>query len=173
MTQSMTAFARIESNLNNLTITLELRSVNSRYLDITIRAPEECRESEQLLKTELGKQLSRGKVELNIRTHANAETDKVVDIELNMPLVEQIAKASHSIALHLHNADSVNPLDILRWPGVMQAKQINKKELQQSLVECLQQALVEFIETRQREGEKLATMLLKRCSEMEKIIKAV
>lgn len=173
MTQSMTAFARNESTLDEITISLELRSVNNRYLDISIRAPEEVREAEQKLRTLLSNKLSRGKVELNIRTKNNLATDSTnenpTEIQLNMDLVEQLSKASHTITQHISNAETINPLEILNWPGVIQAKKINAKELQQSVINCLDEALEEFIETRKREGDKLAAMLIQRCDEMEKI----
>lgn len=173
MIQSMTAFARAETTLNSMSITLELRSVNHRYLDISIRAPEELRETEQHLRTQLAERLSRGKVELNLRTQMNTQRDSAPDIQLNMPLVEQISQASQRITQHLHNADKVSPLDILRWPGVMQTEQINKKALLQTIGACLQQALNELVDMRQREGEKLAAMLLERCDAMEKIVGSV
>lgn len=173
MTQSMTAFTRNESRLDEITISLELRSVNNRYLDISIRAPEEVREAEQKLRTLLSNKLSRGKVELNIRTKNNLATDSAnenpTEIQLNMDLVEQLSKASHTITQHISNAETINPLEILNWPGVIQAKKINTKELQQSVINCLNEALEEFIETRKREGDKLAAMLIQRCDEMEKI----
>jgi len=172
MTQSMTAFARNASTLDGVALTLELRSVNHRYLDLTIRAPEEVRDIEQALRAMLSNKLSRGKVELNIRTQDNSApehnfTESVVDLSLNINLVEQLAKASHAIAQHIPNADTINPLEILRWPGVMQAKQIDTRQLQQNVTRCVAQALEEFIATRKREGEKLAAMLLERCDAME------
>lgn len=193
MTQSMTAFARNESALDNIAITLELRSVNHRYLDITIRVPEDVREVEQKLRELLSSKLSRGKVELNIRIQDNSAaatgldkttpdkttpekssaTDSTNDIQLNMGLVEQLSKASHAIAQHIPNADNINPLEILRWPGVIQAKQMDTTQLQQNVTSCLAQALDEFVETRKREGDKLATMLIARCDDMGKIIEQV
>ena len=183
MTQSMTAFARNESALDNIAITLELRSVNHRYLDITIRVPEDVREVEQKLRELLSSKLSRGKVELNIRIQDNqavatgldksSATDGTNDIQLNMGLVKQLSKASHAIAQHIPNADNINPLEILRWPGVIQAKQMDTTQLQQNVTSCLAQALDEFVETRKREGDKLATMLIARCDDMDKIIEQV
>ena len=179
MTQSMTAFARNETTLDNITITLELRSVNHRYLDITIRVPEEVREVEQKLRALLSSKLSRGKVELNVRIQDNsvaaiapdksAPDKSITDINLNMGLVEQLANATHAIAQHIPNADNINPLDVLRWPGVIQARKMDTAQLQQSIASCLVQALDEFVETRKREGDKLAAMLIARCDEMDKI----
>ena len=169
MTQSMTAFARNESRLDETVVTIELCSVNHRYLDVSIRAPEEVREAEQKLRTLLSNRLSRGKVELNIRIKNNITADNVTAIELNMDLVEQLSKATHAITQHIPNADTINPFEILNWPGVIQAKQIDTKELQQTVTGCLEQTLDEFVETRKREGDKLAAMLIQRCDEMEKI----
>ena len=169
MTQSMTAFARNDITVGNVDISLELRSVNHRYLDISIRAPEDVREIEQTLRELVSHKLGRGKVELNIRTQNTVLAESETDIELDMPLVKQLAKASESIAQQLKNSSAINPLDILHWPGVIQAKPINSEELHKNIKACLQQALDDFVETRKREGEKLAAMLLNRCDEMEQI----
>lgn len=172
MTQSMTAFARNASTQDGIAVTLELRSVNHRYLDITIRAPEEVRDIEQKLRAVLTKTLSRGKVELNIRIQDNTVTENssaegTVELALNTNLIEQLAKACDTIAQHIPNTDKINPLEILRWPGVMQTRQMDASQLQQNVTRCLTQTLEEFIATRKREGEKLAAMLFERCAAME------
>lgn len=169
MTQSMTAFARNDTTVGDVDITLELRSVNHRYLDISIRAAEEVREIEQILRELISNKLGRGKVELNIRTQSNALAGAQTDIELNMAVVKQLVKASDCISQQLKNSTGVNPLEILHWPGVMQAKPVNTKELHQSIKASLQQVLDDFVKMRQREGEKLAAILLTRCDEIETI----
>jgi len=170
MTQSMTAFARDETSLEDVSITLELRSVNHRYLDISIRAPEEVREIEQALRNLLSKKLSRGKVELNIRTQVNSVEVNNSDLKINTDLVAQLSTACETISNNLAAADKVNPLEVLRWPGVMQTQQVNTKKLQQTVSNCVTEALDEFIKSRKREGKKLAAMLIERCDEMGKII---
>ena len=165
----MTAFARTEATLKDTKISLELRSVNHRYLDITIRSPDEIRDVEQKIRAQLSSALSRGKVEVNIRIQHNAVNNSDADIHLNMDLIEQLSKASSAITERIANADKVNPLDILRWPGVMQAPQLDSSELQKIVLQCIDDALNEFIATRKREGEKLGLMLLERCEAMEKI----
>jgi len=169
----MTAFARNEISTDDIVVTLELRSVNHRYLDISIRAPEEIRTLEQKIRTNLAQQLSRGKVELSIRSNLNTTAKEISSIQLNMPLVQQLAKASEDIATKLSNADKINPLDILRWPGVIDAPEVNAKDLQTTVLTCLGQVLTEFVETRKGEGNKLAAMLLERCDSMENIINDV
>ena len=169
----MTAFARNEISTDDIVVTLELRSVNHRYLDISIRAPEEIRTLEQKIRTNLAQQLSRGKVELSIRSNLNTVAKEISSIQLNMPLVQQLAKASEDIATKLSNADKINPLDILRWPGVIDAPEVNAKDLQTTVLTCLGQVLTEFVETRKGEGNKLAAMLLERCDSMENIINDV
>jgi len=169
----MTAFARNEISTDDIVVTLELRSVNHRYLDISIRAPEEIRTLEQKIRTNLAQQLSRGKVELSIRSNLNTVAKEISSIQLNMPLVQQLAKASEDIATKLSNADKINPLDILRWPGVIDAPEVNAKDLQATVLTCLGKILTEFVEARKVEGNKLAAMLLERCDSMEKIINDV
>ncbi len=173
MTQSMTAFARSEATLDELSITLELRSVNHRYLDISIRAPEGVREIEQALRNLLSEKLGRGKVELNIRTQLNPLSENNRDLEINTELVRQLSNACETISKNLATVDKVNLLDVLRWPGVVQAQQTDTKALQQTVIVCLAEALEEFIANRKREGEKLAAMLVGRCDEMEKIVSQV
>ena len=173
MTQSMTAFARAEDTLGNLLIILELRSVNHRYLDIAIRAPEDIRAFEPSLRNALVKNLSRGKVELNIRTHTNQQAKSQTNIQLNSGLIEQVTqscqKINESLPTELSDTTKINPLDILNWPGVILTEDIDKNELSKQVIQILQQALTDFIEMRQREGDKLETMILERCSEIEKI----
>ena len=169
MTQSMTAFARSEATLNDTKISLELRGVNHRYLDIIIRSPDEIRDIEQKIRALLSSALSRGKVEVNIRIQHIVANDGDADIHLNMDLIEQLSKASSAITERIPNVDKVNPLDVLRWPGVMQTPQLDSSELQKIVLKCIDDALNEFIATRKREGEKLGLMLLERCEEMENI----
>jgi len=175
MTQSMTAFARTEATLDGLSITLELRSVNHRYMDMSIRAPERVREIEQTLRNMLSKKLSRGKIELNIRLKINSTSDNSRDLQLNVDLIKQLSMACETINQHFTSVEKakVNPLNVLNWPGVMQEQQINTKGLQQTIITCLSEALDELIANRQREGEKLAAMLISRCDEMEKIVRHV
>ncbi len=173
MIQSMTAFARNEATQDELSITLELRSVNHRYLDISIRAPEEVREIEQVLRNLLAKKLSRGKVELNVRSQLNPLVESNYDIQVNIELVRQLSNACETISQNLAAADKVNPLDVLRWPGAIQAQQTDSKALQQTVTDCLTGALDEFVANRKREGEKLAAMLIERCDEMDKIVSYV
>jgi len=173
MIQSMTAFARAEATLDALSMTLELRSVNHRYLDMSIRIPEEFREIEQALRNLLSTKLGRGKIELNIRTQLNPLSENSHELEINTELVRQLSSACETISKSLTTADKVNPLDVLRWPGVMQARQTDTKALQQTVIGCLTEALDELVANRKREGEKLVAMLISRCDEMEKIVAQV
>ena len=169
----MTAFTRNEVAQGQILITLELRSVNHRYLDLTIRAPEDIRALEQKIRAHLSTKISRGKVELNIRTQFNGSENNSNDIHLNMALVEQLSQASESIGLHLKNLEKINPLDILRWPGVIQEQEIDTTTMQQTVMQCLDEAVNEFVQVRKGEGEKLKAMLLERCDLIEDIVRMV
>ena len=173
MTQSMTAFARTEASLETLGITLELRSVNHRYLDISMRLPEELREVEQALRNILSKKLGRGKVELNIRLQINSGVEDNHRLQINTVLVEQLFNACDIIHQHIPEADKVNPLEVLKWPGVMLTQAVDTKALQQVVMNSLDVVLEELVANRKREGEKLALLLIERCDEMEKIVSQV
>jgi len=173
MTFSMTAFSRNETNQVQRLITIELRSVNHRYLDLTIRTPDELRMLEHKMRNILSSQISRGKVELNIRLQQDASSTINNDIQLNEKLIGQLATASKTITSLVQNVEKMNPLDILRWPGVIQSEEVDSNVLQQAVLDCLHKSIDEFLETRKREGDKLSAMIIERCNAIQDIVSHV
>ena len=117
MIHSMTAFARRDSQGEWGTFTLELRSVNHRYLELALRLPEEVRALEPRIRDKINQTLGRGKVDCNLRYQAPLQGGA---LEFDHDLVGKLAHVSREIDGIVYNPAPINAFDILRWPGVLQ-----------------------------------------------------
>ena len=171
MTRSMTAFARSERQGTWGRISLELRSVNHRYLEITTRLPEDLRDLEMAIKNTVGKVLSRGKIDCTLRYQAceNNSEELIIDRDL----VIRLAHASREIDAIIYNPSPVNSLDILRWPGVLKVPEQDPGTLRAEALSLLNDTLAELDADRRREGEKLCEFILQRCAAIPPIIATV
>ena len=160
MTASMTSFARLDRQLESGVLVWEMRSVNHRYLELFVRMPEEFRLLEPKVRELTGKRLRRGKVELNLR-YTPAATN-AAKLSVNVPLVEMLHKALREVTIHVSDVKSPTSFDLLSWPGVAFSESPDMKPLQEMAMELLQEALEQMLESRKREGEKLAAMILER-----------
>lgn len=171
MARSMTAFARQELVKEWGVLTLELRSVNHRYLDISLRIPDELRNVEQKLRERIAEKLARGKVDVSLRFTRNESGNG--DMLLDEALIQQIANASRTIDHILYNPGSVSSLDVLRWPGVIKPPKLDSNELNTTVLELLNATLNDMLQGREREGEKLAELIQQRCTAISDVIKEV
>jgi uncharacterized protein (TIGR00255 family) len=169
MARSMTAFARQELVKDWGTLTLELRSVNHRYLDVSLRLPDDFRNLEPKIREKVSAKLARGKVDVGLR-FSRTETSHSGDIVLDKELVQQIANASREIDHILYNPNAVSSLEILRWPGVIKTPELDSAELTSALFELLEITLDDMLQGRAREGEKLADLILQRCQSISGVI---
>jgi uncharacterized protein (TIGR00255 family) len=167
----MTAFARQESQGAWGNLVIELRSVNSRYLETTLRMPEDLRSLEHQLRERIGQALNRGKVECNLRHQPPADIPG--EIVINHELASRIAHATREIDAALYNPAPINGLEVLRWPGVMQLPVTDPELLKTAAMELLDAALKELTAQREREGEKLKEIILQRCTAMDGVIAGV
>lgn len=164
----MTAFARQEAVKDWGSMTLELRSVNHRYLDVSLRIPEDFRNLETKIREKISAKLARGKVDVGLR-FSHTETSGG-DIIIDKELVQQIANASREVDHILYNPNAVSSLDILRWPGVVKTPELDSSELTTALFELLDATLDDLMEGRAREGEKLAELIQQRCQSISNVI---
>ena len=168
MIHSMTAFARQDGQGAWGTLTVELRSVNHRFLEANIRLPEELRALETELRNRINQALGRGKVDCFVRYQApEAGSDSFT---INTELAKQLAHASREIDALLYNPSPVHSIDLLRWPGVLQAPSPDPEQLNAEALKLLDSALAEMVENRAREGEKMREIILQRCSGMAEIV---
>jgi uncharacterized protein (TIGR00255 family) len=167
----MTAFARQEGNGEWGSLTLELRSVNHRYLEIHTRLPEELRPLEPTLRNRITERLGRGKVECGIRF--SAAQGVAGELAIDHELASQLAHASREVDALLYNPAPINSLDMLKWPGVLQTPGPDMERIKAETLVLLEAALDELVESRQREGGKLKAIILQRCDGMEQVVAEV
>lgn len=164
MIRSMTAFARCDRTTEWGTLSWELRSVNHRYLEPSLRMPEEIRAVESRLRERLAKSLGRGKVECNLRFQAGGE--EKAGLNINTELARQVVDASREIDHLLYNSAAVNAMDILHWPGVLDSGRADWDVLREQSLSLFEEAMAELIGTREREGARLREMILERLDAM-------
>ena len=159
MIHSMTAFARHEIKTEWGNAIWEIRSVNQRFLETYFRLPEQFKSIEPVLRERLRKKLNRGKVECSLRFNANPTTKN--NISLNQSLAKQITEHANTIATLANNA-SINPVDIMNWPGVMEVEETDLDLIQTELLAGFNKLLTDFINARASEGENLKAMIEQR-----------
>jgi len=149
--RSMTAFGRAEVNYATGTAVWEMRSVNHRYLEPHFRLPEAARALEPKLREILRKTLNRGKVEMTL--NLKASSGEVAGIEINQALVDELVKAAKQVA---PDSQPLNPLEVLKWPGVIAEPETDAEEQANAVLEGFKQALQQVVDNREREGAELA-----------------
>jgi uncharacterized protein (TIGR00255 family) len=170
MILSMTGYAAASAELDNGSLTLDLRAVNHRYLDIQLRMPDELRGFEGTLREAITAQLQRGKVECRINLAVRSAQGGAT---LNRGLLQQLAAWNEEIQSALPDARSLSVADVLRWNGVLETPAASADELRAALLDLLQTVLQEFSAARAREGEKLKDFLLQRVDRIEALRNAV
>ncbi len=168
MTHSMTGYAAVQRDLGLASLHLELKSVNSRYLDISFRIGEELRFLEMPLRELIAARISRGKVECR----GNLVSSSAVPRELapNAALLEQLGKLQASVRALLPEAAPLSVAEALRWPGVLADQSLPQEALQAECLALAATAIDEFVATRAREGAKLAAMIAERVVRMRELV---
>ncbi|WP_372767246.1 YicC/YloC family endoribonuclease [Pseudoalteromonas sp.] len=155
MIHSMTAYARHEVKGDWGNGVWEIRSVNQRYLETFIRLPEQFRALEPVIREKLRKQLQRGKVEVALKFNANPA--HVGEMKINETLAKQLM--NNATWLQDQIKGDINPMDILRWPGVMEAEEMDMDSVQTELLSGFDKTVSDFIDARGSEGANLETMI--------------
>ncbi|EDN66417.1 conserved hypothetical protein [Beggiatoa sp. PS] len=161
MIRSMTAFARIEQQETWGQFCWELRSVNHRYLDISIRLPEDFRRLEVIIRERIQKQLKRGKVDCTLYFQVNK--DNLEKWQINQNIAQQLWEAIQQINAITGNTIPPNPIELLRWQGVLEAKAVDVEEIGEMVLQYFDTALIQLISYREREGAQLASLIEQRC----------
>lgn len=167
---SMTAYARHEIKGEWGTAAWEIRSVNQRYLEPNFRLPEQFRALEVLLREKLRKKLQRGKIECGLRFHA--EQSAATDIQLNQNFAKQVLQQAQWVQQQGQLGD-INPLEILKWPGVIQTEEADLDRLQAEFLAAFDTALESFIAHRASEGATMAALIEQRLTEIEALVAQV
>ncbi|MCH9694910.1 MAG: YicC family protein [Gammaproteobacteria bacterium] len=171
MLHSMTGFAResVETDLG--TLTWEIRAVNHRYLDVQFKLPEDLRPKEQVFRQQASSVLGRGKVECAL--FFRRATDQQSEMQIDTELVELIGARISEVSAKLPATAAVNPIEILRWPGVLQQAEVETGPLFEEATSLLATTLAAINTMRSSEGARIGDMLESRCADIGAIAAAV
>ena len=171
MILSMTGFAAVGADLPGCALTVELRSVNHRYLDLQLRLPDELRALETSVREVLAAELKRGKVDC--RLALTRATPGATTLAVNAERVAQLRDAAAEVLRHAPGSTPLSTVEILRWPGVLTEPSLDPETLAMKAIELTRQALSELAASRAREGAKLKAILEERCQGIEEQLKRV
>ncbi|NND68280.1 MAG: YicC family protein [Halioglobus sp.] len=175
MIQSMTAFARESESTRQGTLTLELRTVNHRYLDASFKLPEALRPLEPAFREAASGKLARGKFECMGRIQF--QDGESGQLEVDEDKLATVLEAARSVQAQLGDAGPINPLEVLQFPGVARGPQLSEEDLQAAALKLFKKALATLAENREREGEKLAALIRERleqvAAEVERVRKII
>ena len=167
MISSMTGFAAITRPTAGGTLTFEIKSVNSRFLDLVFRFPDELRELEMPLRELLAKQLSRGKVECRAGWSINtAEINETLDTQR----LQALQRLSQEVQSIFKESRGLSTADVLRWPGVVQTVALDWSTLLPQYQSMAAEAIQGLKEVRLREGGRLASLIQERTGAMRVLV---
>src|SRR5471030_3005390 len=146
----MTGYAVATSESAAGTLTIEIKSVNSRFLDLQFRINDDLRALEPDLRAAIMAAITRGKVELRLSFGRKAAT--AGSQALNLPLLSELARLQEEVSKHFSGAPAMSVAELLRWPGVIEEAQIGQESLQADVAALTTKTIAAFINSRQREG---------------------
>jgi len=165
MIRSMTAYAGNEVSIGDITLNCELRSVNHRYCDITLKLPDHLRFIETDLRSLLATKINRGKVECAISYKKQAKNGQSFNV--NMEAVAALLAATDQIEQQMQASLSFSALDILAFPNITQEPSIDKLILNEEVTQLVKTTLAKFLEVREREGAQLKVLIAERCIKIQ------
>jgi uncharacterized protein (TIGR00255 family) len=167
MIRSMTAFARVDLPLASGSLQWEIRSVNHRYLEVQFRLPDAFRELEFPLRDQVRSKLKRGKVDATLRV---AATTASAHLEINRPTLLHLLATLEQLRRDAPEAAHPDPLELLRWPGVLVESVHDAEAVRAAVVTGFQRALDALDAHRTREGAMLANLIGAKLSEILQIV---
>lgn len=171
MIKSMTGFAHVSGEFGNKRIDLEIRSVNHRFLDVQFKMPEDLRYLESTMREIIAQHVTRGKLECRIQI--NNLVDNSGNLHINHELVNELAVLNSQWRKQHEDLGKLTVAEILNFPNVIISVEKDHEALATGVQTLLSNALLDFVETRKREGLKLQAHLLERLELMDDIITAL
>ena len=169
MIKSMTGYGGAKGFSGKLEIAIELKSVNSRYLDCTIKLPRVFAAFEEAMKSDVQRCISRGKVDVYVSIDSSKAGD--VEIKINRPLAEAYVSALRELADEYELSSAYSVMDLTRFPDILQAekREVDPDRLSSDICAVLDEALCGFNEMRASEGEKLYSDIKERLDEIMRL----
>ena len=173
MIKSMTGYGSAKGTVEGLGITVELKSVNNRYLDASVRMPRSFLFAEDAVKSVVQKHISRGKVDVFVSVDSSAAGD--MSVKVNEPLLRGYVEAIRHIAEEYSLPDDVTALSVSRFPDVLtvERRELDKDKAAAALSEITAKAVEEFNAMREREGERLRRDMLGKLETIEGLVSVV
>lgn len=171
MIYSMTGYAAKTREVAGGSLHLELRSVNSRFLDIHFRIVDDLRVLEPALREAITAKLARGKVELRLNLVASQSQNR--QLAINTDLLTQLQALEGQVRQTLPNAAALSVAEVLRWPGMLGEPEVDTAALHAAVQATLKETLEDFTASRAREGAKLAAMIQERVDKIRATVAAV
>jgi uncharacterized protein (TIGR00255 family) len=165
----MTAFADGEISVDNLTVLCELRSVNHRYTDLSVKLPDRLRFAESDVRRLIADKLKRGKIECSLSYKRQPGSQ---NFNVNLQTIQNLLAATAEVESCMSNPQSFSALEVLAFPGVQQEAETDKEALREKIATLLETTLQKMLETRAREGAQLAALLAERCDKIEQLVAA-
>jgi uncharacterized protein (TIGR00255 family) len=165
----MTGFAQHIAQLEHYQVQVELRSVNSRFLDLTFKMPDELRHLENALREPIVARLQRGKVECRVGYRRQASAAKADVAVLDETVLESLKQAQSTLLERLPTAKPLSIHELLRWPGLLPETQL-PESLDKSVLESLTRTLDAFVQSRAQEGQSLVQFLRSRLDHLETLM---
>lgn len=161
MIYSMTAFARAQNQSEKGNLVCEIRSINHRYLEVGVYVQEALRVLEMPIRERMRQFLKRGKIECTIRYQAGTHANTTL-FNIDIMLAKELCQASEKMSKMLETPGPINPMDILRFPGVLEPQSTDVEALRKEVMLLIDKTLKDLVEARAREGEKLKALFLER-----------
>ena len=173
MIKSMTGYGSAKGTVEGLEITVELKSVNNRYLDTSVRLPRSFLFAEEAIKSAVQSHISRGKVDVFISVDSSAAGDMTVKV--NEPLLRGYIEAIRHISEEYSLANDMTALSVSRFPDVLsvEKKDLDAEAISAGICAVAEEALRDFDAMRQREGAKLRDDVLSRLETIDRLVSAV
>ena len=173
MIKSMTGYGSAKGTVEGLEITVELKSVNNRYLDTSVRLPRSFLFAEEAIKSEVQSHISRGKVDVFISVDSSAAGDMTVKV--NEPLLRGYIEAIRHISEEYSLANDMTALSVSHFPDVLsvEKKDLDAEAISAGICAIAEEALRDFDAMRQREGAKLRDDVLSRLETIDRLVSAV
>jgi uncharacterized protein (TIGR00255 family) len=167
----MTGYAVTTRETSGGTLTIEIKSVNSRFLDLQFRINDDLRALEPSMREAIMARITRGKVEC--RVSFGRKAGSVAAPALNATLLVTLSELQSEIRRQFMDAPALSVSELLRWPGIIEEAEIAQETLQADVGIAIAATLDAFVESRTREGASLQAMLVSRIDDMEAIVQRV
>ena len=173
MIYSMTGYGGAKGELDSIVVSAELKSVNNRFLDVSVRLPQSYLFAEEAVRSAVSAKVSRGKVDVFLSVDSSAAD--TVTIKVNQPLAEAYVTAVRDLSEQFSLPDELSALSLARFPEVLSTdrEDADRDTVTRAIVTMLDRALDDYNAMRAREGERLCADLLDKLDRIEKMVEQI